>query len=60
MKPSTTLGRINKKTINRVLELSNKVYLNNVLFKTFDALIKNNKMLFKLIILVLYTVAIGK
>lgn len=60
MKPSTTLGRINKKTINRVLELSNKVYLNYVLFQTFDALIKNNKMLYKLIILVLYTVAIGK
>lgn len=60
MKPSTTLGRINKKTINRVLQLSNKVYLNYVLFKTFDVLIKNNKMLYKLIILVLYTVAIGK
>lgn len=58
MKPSTTLGRVNKKTINRVLELSNKVYLNYVLFQTFDALIQNNKILYKLIILVLYTVAI--
>lgn len=60
MKPSTTLGRINKKTINRMLELSNKVYLNYVLFQTYDDLIKNNKILYKLIILVLYTVAIGK
>lgn len=44
MKPSTTLGSVNKKTINRVLELSNKVYLNHVLFQTFDALIQNNKI----------------